>query len=209
MPLLRTIQIDEDTKLGIWQIAEAESFFLEKADINRNIHHPHKRLQHLAGRYLLQELFPDFPLDNILIQDSRKPYLHPQHYYFSIAHCGERAAAIVSKTKKVGVDIENYSPKIRRVAAKFLNSWELESFAAQSSLELQTVCWCAKEAIYKWYGDGGVDFRDNILLKPFALQKVGLIDALFIKNATEHPLQLNYVLRDNYCYAWLTDDYLP
>ena len=34
----------------------------------REISHPHKRLQHLAGRYLLPQLFENFPLKLITLQ---------------------------------------------------------------------------------------------------------------------------------------------
>jgi len=61
VPLFYQHTINATTKLGIWQIEEEESFFLAKVPLQRNITHPHKRLQHLAGRYLLQYLFPDFP----------------------------------------------------------------------------------------------------------------------------------------------------
>ena len=47
-----------------------------------------KRLQHLAGRYLLYALFDDFPLEEIVIADTRKPFLENEKYHFSISHCG-------------------------------------------------------------------------------------------------------------------------
>ena len=71
MPLFYQQDINETTRLGVWQITEDESFFLEKVPLSREITHPHKRLQHLAGRYLLQSLFPDFPYE--LIQNCGYP----------------------------------------------------------------------------------------------------------------------------------------
>jgi hypothetical protein len=34
-----------------------------------------------------------------------------------------------------------------------------------SHLELLTFCWSCKEAIFKWYGYGGVDFKKHMPLK--------------------------------------------
>ena len=96
MPLFYQHNINESTKLAIWHITEAEDFFLEKVPLKRDVSHPQKRLQHLAGRYLLTELFADFPLEEILIADTRKPFLADEKYHFSISHCGQYAAAIVS-----------------------------------------------------------------------------------------------------------------
>src|SRR5882762_10719941 len=101
MPLFYQHNINENTKLGIWQIKEPEVFFLEKVPLKKDVSHPHKRLQHLAGRYLLPTLFSDFPLEEILIADTRKPFLPNERYHFSISHCGDFAAAIISSRSRV------------------------------------------------------------------------------------------------------------
>ncbi len=110
MPLFYQHNINESTRLGIWHIEEDEAFFLKRVPLKRDVSHPLKRLQHLAGRYLLTELFPDFPLDEILIADTRKPYLADEQYHFSISHCGTFAAAIVSTRHRVGIDVEQAVP---------------------------------------------------------------------------------------------------
>ncbi|MDQ6844770.1 MAG: 4-phosphopantetheinyl transferase, partial [Bacteroidota bacterium] len=79
------------------------------------ITHWHKRLQHLAGRYLLQELYPDFPYHLIEIADTKKPFLTGEKYHFSISHCGDYAAVIVSKEMRVGIDIELIRQKIELI----------------------------------------------------------------------------------------------
>src|SRR5215213_1796475 len=124
MPIFYQQDIDEDTRLGIWKIEEDENFFLKSVVPQRNVSHPHKKLQHLAGRYLLKFLFPDFPLSLILVADTKKPYLENEAYHFSISHCGDFAAALVSKTKRVGIDIEIPTEKIIRIAYKFLHPSE-------------------------------------------------------------------------------------
>ena len=55
MPLVYQQNINEATKMAVWHISEREDFFLKKVTLSNNITHPHKRLQHLAGRYLLPE----------------------------------------------------------------------------------------------------------------------------------------------------------
>ncbi len=125
MPFIYQHQINQTSQLGVWHIAEDESFFLQKVPLQRSITHPHKRLQHLAGRYLLTELVPDFPLDLIEIADTRKPFLANEAWHFSLSHCGDYAAAIVSPTQRVGVDVELVSEKVARVRGKFLSEAEL------------------------------------------------------------------------------------
>ncbi|MBO9151396.1 4'-phosphopantetheinyl transferase family protein [Chitinophaga sp. GCM10012297] len=202
MALIRTIQIDPATKLGVWKIGEEEAFFRSEVIIEPGVHHPHKRLQHFAGRYLLRQLFPDLPVNEIRILESRKPYIPGNPYYFSISHCGDFAAAIVSTREHVGIDIENVQPKIGRVAHKFLAPREAEFMSAQHRLQHQTVCWSAKEAVYKWYGLGGLDFKANMQLQAFPFQNTGFITCDFLKEDRLACLDLQYILEDNLCLAW-------
>lgn len=202
MALIRTIQIDPATKLGVWKIGEEETFFRSTVIIEPDVHHPHKRLQHFAGRYLLRQLFPDLPVNEIRILESRKPYIPGNPYYFSISHCGDFAAAIVSTREHVGIDIENVQPKIGRVAHKFLAPREEEFMSPQHRLQHQTVCWSAKEAVYKWYGLGGLDFKANMQLQSFPFQQTGFITCDFLKDDRIACLDLQYILEDNLCLAW-------
>jgi len=178
MPLFYQHNINQETKLGIWYIAEPESFFLERVPLKRDVSHPFKRLQHLAGRYLLVSLFPDFPVEEIRVADTRRPFLAGEEYHFSISHCGSYAAAIVSTNSRVGVDIELITPRIERLADKFLHEEEahffnddyahfLEQWGLRGRVfqEFLTLMWNAKEAIYKWYGRGELDFKKHIKLE--------------------------------------------
>jgi 4'-phosphopantetheinyl transferase EntD len=178
MPLVYQHNINETTRLGIWHITEDDAFFLDWVPDKPGVTHPHKRLQHLAGRFLLRVLFDDFPLDEIRIADTRKPFLEQEQYHFSISHCGEFAAALVSSNYRVGVDIESIGPKIGRVKHKFIHPGEMtflpagvttrqdrgEGQGATSVQEWLTMIWCAKEAIYKWFGSGQLDFRAHMQL---------------------------------------------
>ncbi|HTB26058.1 MAG TPA: 4'-phosphopantetheinyl transferase superfamily protein [Puia sp.] len=167
MPLFYQHNINESTKLAIWHITEDEDFFLHRVPLKRDVSHAQKRLQHLAGRYLLTELFPDFPLEEIMIADTRKPYLEYEQYHFSISHFGQYAAAIVSSTNRVGVDVEKTSPAIEKIRNKFLSPHESEiAFEGIEKsghrLRQLTLLWSAKESIFKWYSLGKVNFKDHI-----------------------------------------------
>lgn len=203
MPIFFQHSVDDTTRLGIWKIEETEEFFKGNVPLHRHVTHPHKRLQHLAGRFLLQFLFPDFPYEMIRIAETNKPYLADEQYHFSISHCGDYAAAIVSRSKRVGIDIEIPVDKIARIADKFLGEVEKELFLVdlpENDYRSLTLLWSAKEAIYKWYGDGGVDFSEDI-----QLNKVNpgedTLDCYFTK--TEESLTINYREFDHLVLAWV------
>ncbi len=203
MPLFYQHNINEDTRIGVWHIVEDEGYFLKKVPLKKYITHWHKRLQHLAGRYLLQEMFPDFPYEQIEIADTRKPFLPNEKYHFSISHCSDYAAVIVSRTSRVGIDIEVPTAKVEKVKHKFLNEHELKYVPEAdvitigvSRSEVLTTFWSCKEAVFKWAGDGGVDFRDHIHLDVYPLiNKKGTISAAF-KKADPILLDLHYELLD-------------
>ena len=75
VPLFHQDDIDENTRLAVWKIEEPEDFFLSSVSVQREITHPQKRLQHLAARYLLTQLYPDFPHHQISVASSKKPFL--------------------------------------------------------------------------------------------------------------------------------------
>ena len=160
MPLIYNEKINAATKIGVWHITESEDYFLKNVTLHRYIAHPHKRLQHLAGRHLLRELFPNFPLHLIEIADTRKPFLTDEAFHFSISHCGDYAAVIISTENRVGVDIEIPHPKIEKIKHKFLSEKEQRILADKhvANYISHTLAWSIKEALFKWYGSGEVDF---------------------------------------------------
>ena len=209
MPVFYQQTIDRHTKIGIWKIEETEQFFLDTVPLQNEITHPHKRMQHLAGRYLLRYLFPDFPYDLIRIADTRKPFLVNDLYHFSISHCGDYAAAIVSSQKRVGVDVEIFSEKIERVKDKFVNKVEentISHFAPDNHLnKYLTLMWSCKESIFKWYGSGQVDFKKHMQLQAIHFderREVMLSDFLFSK---ERPklLKLRSVFLEKFVLSWI------
>lgn len=207
MPLFYQHDINHTTKLAIWHITEPESFFTGTVPLQRSITHPHKRLQHLAGRYLLKNMFTDFPFEEIVIADTRKPYLPYEQYHFSLSHCGDYAAAIASSSHRVGIDIEMPVDKIHRIRHKFLNSTEQELLAGNPmpghTLQQLTVYWSAKEAVFKWWGWGNVDFSDHIQLHNVATGNTGIINGSFIRDNERVELDLFYRIFGPICLVWV------
>ncbi len=208
MPLFYSQTIDEHTRLGIWKIEEDESFFLDKVPLIRSISHPHKRLQHLAGRFLLQYLFPDFPLMLIQVADTRKPFLPQESHHFSISHCGSFAAAIVSTEKRVGIDIEEPGQRILAIVPKFLSERERGLTLPHATDQLMltaTILWSAKEAMFKWYSLGEVDFRKHLQVEAidFKNSESGSVLADFRKYGHQ-SLSLSFQLWPNLVLCWIS-----
>ncbi len=203
MPVFFQQQINESTRLGVWKIEETEDFFKGNVPLHRDVTHPKKRLQHLAGRFLLQYLFPDFPYEQIRIADTRKPFLPDERYHFSISHCGDFAAAIVSRSQRVGVDVEETEDRILRIKDKFLAHTEQSLFIPDPDnpdFRLLTLLWSAKESVFKWFGAGEVDFRRDILLSSLD-ETANSLRCDFWK--TGDALMVNYRLFDRLVLSWV------
>ncbi len=202
MPLFYQHNINHTAKLAIWHITETEDFFLKKVPLQNNITHWHKRLQHLAGRYLLQELYPGFPYHLIEIADTKKPFLPNEKYHFSISHCGDYATVIVSEEKRVGIDIELVTPKVELIKHKFLSEDEI-FLTKKNNLHQLTLLWSCKEAVFKWHGNGGLDFKNHIVIKDISVhENTGIIECLFMKDGMRQ-LNINVHIFETLCVAWV------
>jgi phosphopantetheinyl transferase len=210
MPLFFQHHIDDDTRVAIWKIEEEEGFFTQFVPLQRAITHPFKRLQHLAGRYLLQHLFPDFPISLILIADTRKPYLDDELYHFSISHCHEYAAVIVSRKSRVGIDIEMISDKVKRIEHKFLIEQEQALLATKmknsdlsSELALLTLAWSCKEAAFKWFGKGEVDFKRHMVFEKVEKNESAFLIQLAFKKNEDRILDLHSCFFNNLVLSYV------
>ena len=203
LPLHFEHTINSTTKLAVWHIQEDEAFFLEKVPVSRKITHPHKRLQHLAGRYLLQFLFPDFPIHLIQVADTRKPYLENESHHFSISHCSQYAAVIVSTSRRVGIDIELHNERIFTLQKKFMAPSET-ALTNEVGEVFPTLIWSVKEAMYKWYSLGEIDFQQHLRVEKITGSAPGRghVNASLLKNEPV-TMHLPFVTWDNLVLTWI------
>lgn len=204
MPLVYQQNINAVTKIGVWHIAETESFFAA-VPLQKEITHPHKRLQHLAGRFLLKELYPDFPLALIKIANTRKPFLENETYHFSISHCRDYAAVLISKAQRAGVDIEMVNEKIDGIIHKFLTAEESSLMPHNEIQRTATLFWSVKESVYKWQGTGGTDFKKHIRIeKVTGNPDEGIVHCLFKNKISLH---VHYLFFNGNYLTWVLSDH--
>jgi 4'-phosphopantetheinyl transferase len=165
--LLRKI-IDEHSLYAVWKISErveelrtAISLREEEDVLYQSFVAESRKKQWLAYRLLVKDLLkPDeFPVE---YDASGKPYLAGSDFHISVTHTDDLAAVIISQHAKVGIDIERIRPRIEKVRDKFLHPEESACIVKEKELEQLTLAWCAKEALYKLYGQRNLDFRENI-----------------------------------------------
>ena len=120
-----------------------------------------------------------------------------------MSHCDGFSAAIMGKIAPVGIDVERINPRILRIESKFLNATEYELLSGcneESRLVYSTLFWSIKETVFKWWGDGAVDFSEQIQIKSIDLLDKGTALIKFGKNS-ETELLVEYI---RYQDTWIT-----
>ncbi len=155
MPIFK--QYDKaDARIAIWKIEEPEAFFSDRTGLQSDKKGEIRRLEHLTGRFLLQEAVPGLSQDQIAISPLGKPFLKDGSLHFSISHSFPFVGVVVNAVKEVGIDVQTLQDKIHRLQYKFLSPEE-QALCEQQTGKI-TLAWAAKEAAFKRYGLGAVDF---------------------------------------------------
>ena len=178
-------------QFGVWEINESLIGLSDgfKDDYFNKLKNNKRKLEYVCTRLLLKEFE-----SNLKISYSKygAPILN-NNKYISISHSNNLAAIIISD-KKVGIDIEKISKKPLKIAGKFISEKD------NISMDTNDTClaWSAKEAIYKLYEIGGLDFKNDILIQKINKEKK-IINVKF-KNKT---LFLNYQKINNHFLVYV------
>jgi phosphopantetheinyl transferase len=199
MPLFYQQNINATTEWAVWHIVETEETFASDVAMDSKIMHPNRRLQHMVGRWLLSHIMQKEVQNDIDIAPNGKPYFKTLKQQFSISHCHQWAAVIVSD-QKVGVDIEIISERVQKVKHKFLHSKEndwLEAIPTSEQLAQLTFIWAAKEAMYKWLEQLGIDFKEQLIVESAALADKGIVKGSIEHDGIVNSVYLHYSFFEN------------
>jgi len=174
MPLLKEWNPDLYSLAAIWHIAEEEDFFAQQVTVSgEHILHPKRRIEYLAGRFLLRFLNADFPLHAIAPDAQDKPQLPGKEFHFSISHSYPYVACVLSTRAAVGIDVQCWHKGILALQSKFLSAAEQQ--ICQGDPKKICLAWSAKEAAYKYQGLRGVEFIEHLPIRHWQ-QNEGIFD---------------------------------
>jgi len=162
--------IDNDTTYAVWHITESADELRPAICLREDEEKLYgefvaesRKKQWLAYRILVRDLLK--PLDYPVEYDPvGRPYLAGSDFHISVTHSGDLAAVIISR-RKVGIDLEQVRSRIEKVRHRFINDTELGMIKEDTALEQMTLVWCAKEALYKYFGKRALDFRDHMCVE--------------------------------------------
>jgi 4'-phosphopantetheinyl transferase len=198
MPVVFNKHIDKDTILAVWKIEESEELLLaglqlkqHELDYLSSLNNGKRLLHWLSTRLLLRTMLNTADYIDCRMDEHGKPYLVNSNAQISLSHSYDYAAVIIGE-KSVGVDIEQVKTKIHRIQQKFLSPPELTLPNVMDNTQGLYACWCAKEAVYKWYGKKGLEFRKHIHIQPFELGNEGSMTVYVELPEGQQVLTVNY-----------------
>jgi 4'-phosphopantetheinyl transferase len=203
-------QVDDDTEFALWKIEEgADELYgqlqLDEAEkaFTKQLSKSKRYLHWLGTRVLLRKMLHTEEYIDTKIDNHGKPYLVNIPFHISLSHSFDYAAVMISKSRPVGIDIEQIKQKVERIAHKFMSPTEMNFIGAINPIQQLYVCWCAKEAVYKCYGQKEVSFADNICLAPFIFEGHGVLDAKLKKGEVNIDYEVNYLQYEDYMIGYV------
>lgn len=121
-----------------------------------HIVHPNKKTEWINTRLLIDRFFP-----NLSINYNQYGAPQSDKKAISISHCNEFTSFIVSN-KKAAIDIEKISDKPLKIAHKFLSLEEQKKWHTPTT---STICWSAKECLFKLHQKGQLNFSQDLKIK--------------------------------------------
>lgn len=194
-------------QLAVWKITEDYNTLLsritltrEELDMLERITHMPRKIEWLSVRVLLNEM-TDKEL-SIYYNENRKPFIKGNSYYISISHSRDLTSIMLSRERKVGIDLEYMSHRIGSISNRFINESEVITGDEETRKYHLYIHWCAKEALYKICDKQDINFRDNLTIEPFQPSEKGELRGR-VQNRTRNEIFLmNYFTLGNYVVVW-------
>jgi len=206
MPLSYRETIANTIQILLWEISESEHELQEGLALsNIALERLSKRKSkiHRKGYLAIRQLLKTFEVEPLTLQYNPKgaPYLTDGRF-ISITHT-KNVAAVALSTISVGIDLEHYQEKIKKISSRFLHSNESNNLKKVTDIQFLTQIWTAKEALYKTFGIPGIHFKKQLLIDPFKEGAKEVVGTVFHqKKEYKHTLHFRYF--NNYCLTLAT-----
>lgn len=210
MPLIYHKQLPHQSQLGVWRVEETiedlrSRLILDDEELAfyQQLNKGKRNLHWLSSRVLIRNLLHTNHFIEVRDDEHGKPRLVNFPYELTITHSEKFAAAMISK-HRVGVDIEQIRPKIRRIVHKFATKAEQATLSSNEEHAIRQlfVIWTGKETLYKLYGKRELNFREHMSFEPFQLGSPGSATGYIHKGEFHKAYQVTFEELDGYMLAY-------
>ena len=199
MALLKIDNLRSGTILGTWRIEETVSEMLAMMPSLGKLQHvldsysrDARRLEVLSVHALIYIMTGD---ESLVVSHNEAGHPLLDGWHVSISHTRGYATVLLSRKDEVAVDIEYVSNRVAKIADRFIRDDEQDD-----SVTRQLVCWCTKEAVYKYFSSQHLALFD-IRLRNYDLSSEGCIVAENMQ--TGDTVTVNYCVKDSYVMTYI------
>lgn len=206
---------EKDMQWAVWKIEESPEMLLSLLpDMRRSFCEQEilrfiserRKMEWLSVRVLLYSMLQENK--EIAYTSEGKPYLADHSYFISISHTKGYVAVMLRSDVPTGIDIEQYSQRVHRVADRYIRSDEkVESY--QDRVEEDTTWslllhWSAKEAIFKRMENPDADLR-KLRLSHFFPQQEGVFQVQEFVTESGRVYSVGYCIHTEFVLTWTMD----
>ena len=200
MKFLRNIILSNDSRLVIVHldmsiINHVYDIKLNPEELNkyRSITNEVRKCEFLSIRKAIQSIYDENEF--ITYSKNGKPNLAISGHKISISHSKGLLGILIHPEVEVGIDLQHETPKIIKIHRRFMSPKELENSEGDEWQMLTH--WCAKEALYKYYSKGKVEFSSNLFVEAFELQNSGKLKGKIMMHDMVKDIPLEYEIIDD------------
>lgn len=203
--------IDRNFRWAIWKMDETIDELLEllpdsekyRNQIERFIA-PSRKLEWLSVRVLLFTLLGKEA--DVAYATNGRPYLQNVLASVSISHTkGYVAVLLAAPSCNPGIDIEQYSERVCKVAPRFMHVEEHATEYAGTQTWSLLLHWSAKETMFKSMDASEVDFCVHLRVMPFDVQERGCFEACEYRTEQQRYFRIHYLLHPDFVLTWVVD----
>jgi phosphopantetheinyl transferase len=209
MPVYSTQKSKEGSVLAVWEITETEEALQQRCSLPHNekeemqfIVSAQRRKERLVIYLLLEHIFGK----KIYLgyYDNGRPFLQNEMGDISISHTKRFVCLLYHPDAHVGIDIEDTTRNFAAVEKKALSRNEQEYLGEKNRNTQLCLIWSAKEALYKYLCESGIDFSTQLNVEKFTPHKKGTLDAAYTNKENETTaFELSYELIADHVLVWV------
>lgn len=199
MALLKIDNLRSGAILGMWRIEETVSEMLAMIPSLGKLQHvldsysrDARRLEVLSVHALIYIMTGD---ESLVVGHNEDGHPLLEGWHVSISHTRGYAAVLLSRLDEVALDVEYVSNRVAKIADRFIRDDEQDE-----TITRQLVCWCTKEAVYKYFSSQHLALLD-IRLRNYELSSEGCIVAENMQ--TGDMVTVNYNVTDSYVMTYI------
>ncbi|MDM8152885.1 4'-phosphopantetheinyl transferase superfamily protein [Bacteroides gallinaceum] len=169
-----------------------------------------RRMEYLAVRVLLKAICGEEK--QVCHEPSGKPFLADCSYHLSISHTKGYVAVALHPTAEVGIDIEQVSDRVLKVASRFMSDEELRGETdalkdchddtSSATLYYMLLHWSAKETLFKLMDQAEVDFKRHLCMSPFRVYPEGCFAGREYCTPQSKNYLIHYFLHPHFVCTW-------